>query len=671
MYRSLYNLKSRPFEIEPDPLFLWLGERHKETLFFLRYGILDNMGFLFLAGEEGTGKTTLINGLARGLKSDVEWAVISNLSHDSLEFYNEIVAGFGLDVEFTSKVEFFIQFSHFLHKAYGANKKVVLFVDDCHLLSQEILDELRLLSNIQKGDAKLIDIFFVGQPEFAGMLAVPCNHSIQEQLALKAKLVPFSVNETGHYIRHRLKVAGVVIEIFTSRAVQQIHAYSQGVAREINVICDRALKAGASLGEKVIDEKLIVLCMEEPDKFVEDDRQQNTLTAEYGTRASTEEVDDRATPDVAEVKKGGRWLSYVMLFLVCAGVGVYFSPVRQKLSSVLDMVNGGTTQKTAVISEHENVESQKSEPEIVTAIIEPAPLKGSLENDKNEMQAAPAEEIAEAGTVSPVTLGGLDGSPEKRVVEESVAEEMAVAETASAMAAGTGTEIVEREVVEEVETRQAAIGELAAGEMKAPEVTEDETVAEKIEVPEGTGEESIAREEVSEIIAGETVAAEVEIPAVDVEDMRTGAAAVETAAVEEAEKPNSGIAPEPNESSEDPLPPPMKPEKILLGLQPNSLKLTRKANKIFAEFVETLSQYPKARVLVKGYVSSSNDTPENLQLSEKRAATVQQLLIKHGVAATQIEVKGMGIQDPIATNDTRAGRLKNRRVEIEVIDDGV
>jgi OOP family OmpA-OmpF porin len=115
----------------------------------------------------------------------------------------------------------------------------------------------------------------------------------------------------------------------------------------------------------------------------------------------------------------------------------------------------------------------------------------------------------------------------------------------------------------------------------------------------------------------------------------------------------------------------MKPEKVLLGLQPNTLKLTREANKVFAEFVETLLRYPNARVLVKGYVSSNNDTLENVKLSEKRAATVQQLLVKYGVTATQIEVKGMGIQNPIATNNTRAGRLKNRRVEIEIIDDGV
>ena len=619
MYRSLYNLKSRPFELEPDPLFLWLGERHKETLFFLRYGILDNMGFLLLAGGAGTGKTALINGLARGLKSDVEWAIISKSSHESLEFYNEIVTGFGLDAVFTSKVEFFIQFSHFLHKAYEENKKVVLFVDDCHLLSQEILDELRLLPNIQKGDAKLIDIFFVGQPEFAEMLAVPCNHSIQEQLALKAKLVPFSVNETGHYILHRLKVSGATSEIFTSRAVQQIHTYSQGIAREINIICERALQAGAALGEKIIDEKLIVMCVEEPDKLVEDDLRRDASTSEQGKSDFSGEVDDRVTPEVIEGKKRGSLLPYVMLFAVCIGLGFYFFSAKRDMFSVPDRATDGVMQETAIVAGPGIVDSGETDPRIAVAIIEPEPLKGSMEMAKSEVLVAQVEESVEGVTVPPVTLGELDGPAGKRVVEEpaaevtvpeeSVVEEMAVADAtageAPAMEMGTVAELTENEAVDEVEDSEKAVGQAAAEEIKVPEETAGELLAEEVEVPE------------------------------------------------------------------NPPQAPLQPDKVLLGLQPNTLKLTREANKNFSKFVETLLQYPNARVLVKGYVSSNNDTSENLKLSEKRAATVRQLLIKHGVAAIQIEVRGMGIQDPIATNDTRAGRLKNRRVEIVVIDDGV
>jgi len=650
MYLSLYNLKSRPFELQPDPLFLWLGERHKETLFFLRYGILDNMGFLLLAGEAGTGKTTLINGLARGLKSDVEWAIISDSSHDLLEFYNEIVTGFGLDAVFTSKVEFFIQFSHFLHRALDANKKVVLFVDDCHLLSQEILDELRLLSNIQKGDAKLIDIFFVGQPEFTEMLAEPCNHSIEQQLALKAKLVPFSANETGHYIRHRLKVSGAVSEIFTSQAVQKIHSYSQGVAREINIICERALQAGGALEESTIDERLIVTCMKEPDKITEEDQGGDRLAAEHG------EVDEPAVPRVLEGRKGGSWLPYTMFLMVCLGLGFFIFSAQREISSVSDPVGNGVAQEAVVTSGAVSMESGRTDSEIAAAVVEPEPLQELPGQKKSEVLMAQAEETEESGSFSPVILGGLDGSAGKRVVEETaperpVDEETVVAETS-----------VEEASAKEVGTGDDLAGDGAAEEVEALEITAGEPAVEGAKVPEGAVGEAVAGEiEVRETIAEETAA----------EDRAADTAVAEETTVKEIENPSPVAITEVVVAPEEPPPPPMKPEKVLLGLQPNTLKLTREANKVFAEFVDTLLQYPDARVLVKGYVSSNNDTLENVKLSEKRAATVQQLLVKHGVAATQIEVKGMGIQDPIATNDTRAGRLKNRRVEIEVIDDGV
>lgn len=592
MYRSLYNLKSKPFELEPDPSFLWLGERHKETLFFLRYGILDNMGFLLLEGDKGTGKTTLINGLARGLKSDVEWAIISGSSNEQLDFYNEIVTGFGIDTQFTSKVEFFIQFSHFLHKAHGENKKVVLFVDDCHLLSQEILDELRLLSNIEKGDAKLIDIFFVGQPEFTEMLAVPYNHSIRQQLALKAKLVPFGANETGHYIRHRLKISGAEEEIFTPRAVQVIHDYSQGVALEINVICERALLAGSAQGKKTIDDKLIEECVQELLNPVKPDQQdaESPLVEENQAELSGE-VDDQSVSAGVLNAKSRSWIPYTLAFLACIGFGFYFFSVKNEIPVIADTDSGGIGQENVVAAVSEVMESQEPDVEKVVSVAEPQSLNEPL--SKEQIDPPVVQVVEEVETVEKTET---IETPAVQVVEE--------------------TETVETQVVQVI------------------------AEAEKIE-------------DVAPVILGEVVKT-----------------SEKSAAVEEEKKELDQAVEQPGIYKPPPLPP-MEPEKVFLGLQPNTLKLTRKANVIFASFVEILLQYPDAKVLVKGYVSSDNDTLENMKLSEERAESVQQLLIKRGVAAMQIEVKGMGIQDPIATNSTRAGRLKNRRVEIEVIDDGV
>ena len=162
MYTSFYNLDKKPFEQNPDPAFLWLGDKHKEAFSALLYGILDNKGFLLLTGEAGSGKTILVKALTQSLEKDIEWAVIDDPRLDRVDFYNAIARGFGIEKPFTSKVQFLIQFSHFLHKVADEQKKVLLLVDDCHLLSQEMLEELRLLSNIERADAKLINIFFCG-----------------------------------------------------------------------------------------------------------------------------------------------------------------------------------------------------------------------------------------------------------------------------------------------------------------------------------------------------------------------------------------------------------------------------------------------------------------------------------------------------------------------------
>ncbi len=620
MYRSLYNLKSKPFELEPDPSFLWLGERHKETLFFLRYGILDNMGFLLLEGDKGTGKTTLINGLARGLKSDVEWAIITGSSHEQLDFYNEIVTGFGIDTQFTSKVEFFIQFSHFLHKAHGENKKVVLFVDDCHLLSQEILDELRLLSNIEKGDAKLIDIFFVGQPEFTEMLAVPYNHSIRQQLALKAKLVPFGGNETGHYIRHRLKVSGAVEEIFTPRAVQLIHDYSQGVALEINVICERALLAGSAQGKKTIDDKLIEECIQELHNPVKPDQDaaESPLVEENQAELSGE-VDDQSVSAGVLNAKSRSWVPYTLAFLACIGFGFYFFSVKREIPVIAETDSGGIGQENVVAAVPEVMESQEPDVKKVVSVAEPESLNEPL--SKEQIDPPVVQVVEEVETVEKTET---IETPMVQVVEETETVETPVVQ-----------------MIEEAETIETPmVLEVEGTETIDPQVVQVIAQTEKIE-------------DVAPVILGEVVKT-----------------SEKSAAVEEEKKELDQAVEQPGIYKPPPLPP-MEPEKVFLGLQPNTLKLTRKANVIFASFVEILLQYPDAKVLVKGYVSSDNDTLENMKLSEERAVSVRQLLIKRGVAAMQIDVKGMGIQDPIATNSTRAGRLKNRRVEIEVIDDGV
>jgi general secretion pathway protein A len=243
--------------MNPDPSFLWLGENREEAFSTLRYATLDNKGLLSLTGDAGFGKTTLVKALTKSLDNDVVWAVIDDPRLERIEFYNAIARGFGFARPFTSKVQFLIQFSHFLHKADDEHKKVLLLVDDCHLLSQEMLEELRLLSNIEKADAKLINIFFVGRPEFNDMLMQQRNRAIRQRLRFTVELHPLDVNETDDYIRHRLKVAGTEEKLFTAKAIETIHRFSQGIPRQINAICEHALITGSVRGIRIIDNRMI------------------------------------------------------------------------------------------------------------------------------------------------------------------------------------------------------------------------------------------------------------------------------------------------------------------------------------------------------------------------------------------------------------------------------
>ncbi len=257
MYTEFYNLHHKPFETNPDPSFLWLDESHEKVLSTLRYALFENKGLLLLTGDAGSGKTTLVGALTEHLESDISWAVIDDPALERVDFYNAIARAFDIEGMFTSKVQFLIQFSRFLHSEAGQKRKVLLLIDDCHRLRQEMLEELRLLSNMEIGDAKLINIFFVGQPEFYEMLMRPANRALLQRLTLNVELHPLDINGTGAYIRHRLKAAGSEESLFNARAIEVIHRLSRGIPDRINAICQLALVNGSARGLSVIDQTII------------------------------------------------------------------------------------------------------------------------------------------------------------------------------------------------------------------------------------------------------------------------------------------------------------------------------------------------------------------------------------------------------------------------------
>jgi general secretion pathway protein A len=263
MYLTYFHLKRKPFHINTDPRFLWLGEKHKEALATLKYGIQDNKGFLLLTGDVGTGKTTLINALLNSLDEKTIVASVPDPALNRLEFFQYVAFSFGIRQPIKSKVDFLLQFGQFLEESANREQKVLLIIDEAQRLSHELLEEIRLLSNLEKQKAKLLNIFFIGQNEFNETMAEPRNRALRQRITVHYQINSLSEEEVSNYIRHRLLIAGSRKTLFAPDAVRQIYLYSNGYPRMINVICDRALLTGYVTESKLIKAKIIKDCIKE------------------------------------------------------------------------------------------------------------------------------------------------------------------------------------------------------------------------------------------------------------------------------------------------------------------------------------------------------------------------------------------------------------------------
>ena len=263
MYLSHYNLAKKPFQLTTDPEFLWLGEKHKEAFATLKYAILENKGVLALTGDVGTGKTTLINALIRSLEEDKVAATIYDPSLEVLEFFNLVATGFNMGKTFESKGAFITDFRQFLQKAHERKQKVLLIIDEAQSLSKKLLENIRLLSNIELPNDKLINIFFVGQNEFNQTLASQECRALRQRIMLTYNIRPLSGIEIFGYIKYRLKVAGTEIKLFNRKAIQEVYRFSNGYPRLINTICDHALLTGYVRKLNKITPAIIMECSHE------------------------------------------------------------------------------------------------------------------------------------------------------------------------------------------------------------------------------------------------------------------------------------------------------------------------------------------------------------------------------------------------------------------------
>jgi len=259
MYEKHFGLRETPFSIAPNPRFLYMSDRHREALAHLVYGIGTNGGFVLLTGEVGTGKTTISRCLLEQIPENTNIAVVLNpkvVAHELLaticdELHIQYPDGFNSIKTFVDRIY------RYLLQANAAGRRTVVIIEESQNLTTDVLEQLRMLTNLETDQHKLMQIIMIGQPELLDLLALPELRQLEQRVTARYHLEPLSLYETAEYVNHRLKIAGARESVFTSSNLKRIHKVSGGVPRRINLLCDRTLLGAYVKGVKEIDNGMI------------------------------------------------------------------------------------------------------------------------------------------------------------------------------------------------------------------------------------------------------------------------------------------------------------------------------------------------------------------------------------------------------------------------------
>ena len=615
MYTAHYDLKMKPFQISSDATFMWLGEKHKEALATLRYGILDNKGFLLLTGDVGTGKTTLINTLIASLSNDVIYASIPDPSLEKMDFFNHIATAFDIGGEFTSKGKFLSGFTHFLQNTYERGQKVLLIIDESQLLTQELLEETRLLSNIVTKDSNpLLNIFFVGQYEFNELIRRPENRAIAQRLTLNYYIEPLTFEETGEYIRHRLKIAGTTKKIFNTSAIREIYAFSHGFPRRINIICDHSLMSGYAEDLKMITGSIVLESSKDlqiPEKRREQPQEKNktvqhseaavmsgtsgTVTEQPGQTIApsrpARSSQQRETVKSTLVRPVGSFLLIILVLMSCYFLFPDF--INEKYRDTVHYLT--SFQEKFGLKVHES--SKK--------IIHQEQDKGKLLNSQTETKSPTAVDLP--------TIAKANDIPQEKKQQKQVSGKVSEPETVS------------EKLNKSTET-------------PAPDkINVEPLVFELNQVLPAATEEQFAKP----IPPGPVAAA----PVILTESMSKDAS---------AKNSEIKILPLPKEN-------------LVLRFKYDSNLFSVSDIERMKDFARILKTHPEAIVNVSGYTDSTGDEGYNRRLSQFRANMVKSFLMGQNLPPEQIRAQGFGSQNPVDSNDTAEGRTRNRRVELSIV----
>lgn len=257
MYESFYGFKEKPFSLLPDPAFLYLSEKHRMALTMLQYGIMNQAGFTVITGEIGSGKTTLIRQVLNEVGDEVTVGLVTNTHRNFGELMQWVLLAFGLEYRDKKKVELYETLADFIVKEYSQDRRTVLIIDEAQNLSEDALEELRMMSNINADKNQVLQLILVGQPGLRETLRIPGLQQFAQRVAVDFTLRALNLEESWNYIRHRLRLAGGDPSLFETKACAAVYYYSGGIPRLINVLCDTALVYGFAEQKRRIDANVI------------------------------------------------------------------------------------------------------------------------------------------------------------------------------------------------------------------------------------------------------------------------------------------------------------------------------------------------------------------------------------------------------------------------------